>query len=139
MNEVDIFPTFDCFGPLKDVVIIRDKQTGHHRGCAFVTYSHAVDAENAQHSLHDQFVFPGGKRPIQVKPADQSGKFVCFLTCGVQLTYTCIFVVRLHNSQPPLLPSVALSVPAFPGSLIPHTLFFLSSTFCVLSLFGYRL
>jgi len=72
MNEVDIFPTFDCFGPLKDVVIIRDKQTGHHRGCAFVTYSHAVDAENAQHSLHDQFVFPGGKRPIQVKPADQS-------------------------------------------------------------------
>eukprot|EP00521_Asterionellopsis_glacialis_P006702 CAMPEP_0195287648 /NCGR_PEP_ID=MMETSP0707-20130614/4623_1 /TAXON_ID=33640 /ORGANISM="Asterionellopsis glacialis, Strain CCMP134" /LENGTH=491 /DNA_ID=CAMNT_0040347423 /DNA_START=87 /DNA_END=1562 /DNA_ORIENTATION=+ len=72
MNEVDIFPTFDCFGPLKDVVIIRDKQTGHHRGCAFVTYVHAADAENAQQSLHDQFLFPGGKRPIQVKPADQS-------------------------------------------------------------------
>ena len=38
MNEEDIFPTFDSFGPLKDVAIIRDKHTGLHRGCAFITF-----------------------------------------------------------------------------------------------------
>lgn len=74
MNEVDIFPTFDCFGPLKDVAIIRDKQTGMHRGCAFVTFWSLVDAENARETLHDKFTFPGGKRCAQVKRAEPSGK-----------------------------------------------------------------
>jgi CUG-BP- and ETR3-like factor len=74
MNEEDIFPTFDSYGPLKDVAIIRDKHTGLHRGCAFVTYWSATDAERAQESLHDKFTFPGARRPAQVKPAEPSGK-----------------------------------------------------------------
>lgn len=74
MNEEDIFPTFDSFGPLKDVAIIRDKHTGLHRGCAFITYWSATDAERAQESLHDNFTFPGARRPAQVKPAEPSGK-----------------------------------------------------------------
>lgn len=72
MNEEDIFPTFDSFGPLKDVAIIRDKHTGLHRGCAFVTFWSAGDAERAQESLHDKFTFPGARRPAQVKPAEPS-------------------------------------------------------------------
>jgi CUG-BP- and ETR3-like factor len=44
MSEEDIFPTFDAFGPLKDVTIIRDKQNGFHRGCAFVTFWSQTDA-----------------------------------------------------------------------------------------------
>lgn len=72
MNEEDIFPTFDAFGPLKDVAIIRDKHTGLHRGCAFVTFWSAGDAERAQESLHDKFTFPGARRPAQVKPAEPS-------------------------------------------------------------------
>lgn len=74
MNEEDIFPTFDSFGPLKDVAIIRDKHTGLHRGCAFVTFWSAGDAERAQESLHDKFTFPGARRPAQVKPAEPSGE-----------------------------------------------------------------
>jgi CUG-BP- and ETR3-like factor len=72
MNEEDIFPTFDAFGPLKDVAVIRDKHTGIHRGCAFVTYWSSVDAERARESLHDKFIFPGAKRATQVKPAEPS-------------------------------------------------------------------
>ncbi|CAB9505389.1 Elav-like family member [Seminavis robusta] len=72
MNEEDIFPTFDSFGPLKDVAIIRDKHTGLHRGCAFVTFWSSGDAERAQESLHDNFTFPGARRPAQVKPAEPS-------------------------------------------------------------------
>lgn len=75
LSEENIFPTFDSFGPLKDVAIIRDKHTGLHRGCAFVTYWSASDAERAQEALHDKFVFPGGRRPAQVKPAEPSGKY----------------------------------------------------------------
>jgi CUG-BP- and ETR3-like factor len=72
MNEEDIFPTFDSFGPLKDVSIIRDKHTQLHRGCAFVTYWAASDAEQAQEALHGKHVFPGARRPAQVKPAEPS-------------------------------------------------------------------
>eukprot|EP00522_Entomoneis_paludosa_P002528 CAMPEP_0172468190 /NCGR_PEP_ID=MMETSP1065-20121228/60848_1 /TAXON_ID=265537 /ORGANISM="Amphiprora paludosa, Strain CCMP125" /LENGTH=592 /DNA_ID=CAMNT_0013225543 /DNA_START=53 /DNA_END=1831 /DNA_ORIENTATION=- len=75
MSEEDIFPTFDTFGPLKDVAIIRDKHTGLHRGCAFVTFWSSADAIRAQQALHDKFSFPGAKRPAQVKPAEPTGSF----------------------------------------------------------------
>ncbi len=87
MNEEDIFPTFDAFGPLKDVAIIRDKHTGLHRGCAFVTYWSPGDAERAQETLHDKFTFPGGRRAAQVKPAEPSG------------TYRTIFVASPEQSS----------------------------------------
>lgn len=75
MNEEDIFPTFDSFGPLKDVSIIRDKHTQLHRGCAFVTYWSPEDADKAQEALHGKHTFPGARRPAQVKPAEPSGKY----------------------------------------------------------------
>lgn len=45
-----------------------------HRGCAFVTFWSPIDAEQAQEALHDNFTFPGARRPAQVKPAEPSGK-----------------------------------------------------------------
>lgn len=78
MNEEDIFPTFDGFGPLKDVAIIRDKHTGMHRGCAFVTFWSAADAESAREALHNTFIFPGAKRCAQVKRAEPACKLGIF-------------------------------------------------------------
>jgi CUG-BP- and ETR3-like factor len=75
MNEEDIFPTFDQFGPLKDVAVIRDKHSGLHRGCAFVTYWSAADAERAHAALHDKYTFAGARRPAQVKPSEPSGTY----------------------------------------------------------------
>jgi CUG-BP- and ETR3-like factor len=73
LGEEELFPTFDSFGPLKDVAVIRDKHSGLHRGCAFVTYWTAADAERAREALHDKFTFPGARRAAQVKPAEPSG------------------------------------------------------------------
>jgi len=84
MSEEDIFPTFDSFGPLKDVAIIRDKHTGLHRGCAFVTYWASADAQAAQEALHDKFTFPGGRRAAQVKPAEPSRKCCGSLQLGTR-------------------------------------------------------
>ena len=90
MNEEDIFPTFDPFGPLKEVAIIRDKHTGLHRGCAFVTFWSSADAENAQEALHDKYTFPGARRPAQVKPAEPSGP--CFL-------WRCTLIFSLSSGE----------------------------------------
>lgn len=93
MSEEDIFPTFDSFGPLKDVAIIRDKHTGLHRGCAFVTYWSSSDALRAQEALHDNFTFPGARRPAQVKPAEPTGMLRC---PSVRLAIVGLRMSHLH-------------------------------------------
>jgi CUG-BP- and ETR3-like factor len=88
LSEEEIFPTFDAFGPLKDVAIIRDKVTGLHRGCAFVTFWNAADAERAQEALHDKFTFPGARKSTQVKPAEPSGTSKSAFRCRRHLFET---------------------------------------------------
>jgi len=91
MNEEDIFPTFDEFGPLKDVAIIRDKHTGLHRGCAFVTFWSPADAQRAQDTLHDNHTFDGARKPAQVKPAEPAGErgFIGESPRPIFLTFSC--------------------------------------------------
>lgn len=72
LGEEDIFPTFIEFGPIKDLMIIRDKVTSQHRGCAFVTFWSSVSASKAQEELHDKFNFPGARKAVQIKPASNS-------------------------------------------------------------------
>jgi hypothetical protein len=69
MEEPDLFAIFEKFGPMEDVAIIRDKHTGQHRGCAFVTFLQKESAEQCEKELHGTFAFEGGKRPVQVRPA----------------------------------------------------------------------
>jgi hypothetical protein len=69
MEEADLFTIFEQYGPMEDVAIIRDKHTGQHRGCAFVTFLSKESAEQCERELHGTFPFEGGKRPVQVRPA----------------------------------------------------------------------
>jgi len=69
MEEPDLFPIFEQYGPMEDVVIIRDRHTGQHRGCAFVTYMGRESAETCVKELHNQYALEGGRRPLQVRPA----------------------------------------------------------------------
>jgi CUG-BP- and ETR3-like factor len=69
MEEADLFPVFEKYGPMEDVAIIRDKHTGQHRGCAFVTFFSKESADACEDELHNKFVFPGGKRAVQIRPA----------------------------------------------------------------------
>jgi len=71
VDEEKLFPIFQPYGPIQELTIIRDKLTGQHRGCAFITYIHPASAEAAILALDNQISFPESRngRPIQVRPA----------------------------------------------------------------------
>jgi len=74
LAEEDIFPTFVEYGPIKDLMIIRDKITSQHRGCAFVTFWSSISASRAQEELHDKYHFPGARKAVQIKPASNNNE-----------------------------------------------------------------
>mmetsp|Transcript_202 Transcript_202/g.281 ORF Transcript_202/g.281 Transcript_202/m.281 type:complete len:599 (+) Transcript_202:388-2184(+) len=69
LEESDLFPIFQKYGPMEDVAIIRDKLTGQHRGCAFISFFSKESADACELDLHNNFTFEGGKRPVQIRPA----------------------------------------------------------------------
>ncbi|TDH73696.1 hypothetical protein CCR75_002611 [Bremia lactucae] len=70
MEEEDLRPVLEVFGPLEDLVIIRDKITGAHRGCAFASYFTRAAAEKAVQELHNKVTLPQSINPLQVRPAE---------------------------------------------------------------------
>ena len=71
MDEVDLTLAFQEYGEIKEILVIRDRHTGQHRGCAFVTFYNPADAALVQETLHDKFTFPEGRKPVQIKPASE--------------------------------------------------------------------
>lgn len=67
MTEESLRPMFSEFGPIYDLAIIRDKQTGHHRGCAFLTYTTKAAADKALEALHNKYKLPNAQNPLQVR------------------------------------------------------------------------
>jgi RNA recognition motif-containing protein len=70
MEEEELRPYLEKYGPLEDLVIIRDRLTGAHRGCAFATYSTKEAADQAVEELHNKVVLPQSINPLQVRPAE---------------------------------------------------------------------
>lgn len=70
MGETDIRPMFEQIGELYDLMIIRDKITGAHRGCAFVTYKKKEDAERCCEQFHGKKTLQPNVNTLQVKPAE---------------------------------------------------------------------
>ena len=71
MSEEDLFSTFTGFGPIKELMIIRDRHTGQHRGCAFVTFYKTSDGLQAIEDLHDKVTLMNGRKPLQVRTANE--------------------------------------------------------------------
>jgi hypothetical protein len=80
--ESDLRKLFAPFGDIAELIVLRDKQTGLHRGCAFLTYILRSSAENAISQLHEQISLHN--RPLVVRfagnanaPHETKCKFLC--------------------------------------------------------------
>ncbi|XP_076631029.1 CUGBP Elav-like family member 1-A isoform X2 [Colletes latitarsis] len=74
MDENELRKLFEEFGRVHQINILRDKITGNHRGCCFVTFYTRKAALDAQNALHNVKTFTGMRHPIQMKPADSENR-----------------------------------------------------------------
>lgn len=69
MTEEDLAFIFEPYGRILDLTVIRDRRSGNHRGCAFVTYESGEDAVKVVSDMHGKYKFDGAPWPAQVRPA----------------------------------------------------------------------
>jgi hypothetical protein len=96
MAEEDLRRYFEPFGPLIEVAIIRDRVTGTHRGCAFVTYESAASGMACIAALHDKVTL----EPVWLCLCDLLSICQCYYArgdCCSQMT--CAMQVKPADGQ----------------------------------------
>ncbi|KAI8462603.1 MAG: hypothetical protein J3K34DRAFT_475967 [Monoraphidium minutum] len=67
MNEAQLKPLFDQWGSVRDVMILRERSTGLSRGCAFVGFDTAEEAQAAIQHLDHRVHLPNALGPLEVR------------------------------------------------------------------------
>ncbi|CAM9674657.1 unnamed protein product [Chrysoparadoxa australica] len=70
MTEEDLKPIFEAAGPVAHVMVIRDRATKSHRGCAFLTYETRQAGDIAIEMFHNKVKLQSAQNPLQIRPAD---------------------------------------------------------------------
>ncbi|KIY91316.1 CUG-BP- and ETR-3-like factor 3-B [Monoraphidium neglectum] len=72
-TERDLRPLFESIGPVVELVVLYDKQTGSSKGSAFCWYTTRADADRAAQHFNERHLLPDPtghqQRPLVVRPA----------------------------------------------------------------------
>jgi len=67
----DVVSAFESFGPITNCTILRDKNTGEHKGSALLTFQSKEDGNAAIQACHNKRLYPG-LAPLQVRWVTES-------------------------------------------------------------------
>lgn len=73
-SQQDVFAVFESFGEITEVFIMRHRDTGASKGCAFVRFKEQDAADRAVQALNATFTMPGGTNPLKVEAAQSRSK-----------------------------------------------------------------
>ena len=73
-DEADVHTFFERYGEIVDLTMIKDRSSGKHKGCAFVTFRKLSSAHVCINELNDKVSFPSATSTLQIKPADNHQK-----------------------------------------------------------------
>ena len=68
MSEHDLKKMFEEYGPVYQLNVLRDKQTGESKGCCFVTFYTRKSSLEAQNALHNLKILTGVIKYLIILP-----------------------------------------------------------------------